>query len=342
MTEPPKTHPARAQQAPDVLTARESPGGMTELPAFAAARSDVAWRFDGRTLAGTCDGVDVVAERRWWGRRWSIHTAAPFPVPEKVLLFVSRDGMDHAYWRDLPVGDRGFDDAYFVFSDAPALLPLIVGAATRHALIEGDRERRRGVVIDVFDGVARTTCVDDGADPGALARHLAVHRALAGDHAEVLARWDRVADVMGGRAIGGWPPGVMLLRPLGSIAMDLHWENPDDRDAATWDRARRSLRTELSTGVPTKRRGWWLQEVSQAHPRAQRFGSRWFQIEGELPTSRRLLGELADRAGLRWMTCSDFLTIAIPGMVTRAPVLEAAIQIVELICAPEGSQSPYR
>jgi hypothetical protein len=123
----------------------------------------------------------------------------------------------------------------------------------------------------------------------------------------------------------------MLRRPLGSISMDLYWTKPASREAADWERAARSLRTELTTAVQTKRATWWLERTPST-----------LEIHGELPISRHLLGDLMNRAGITSIVCDDYLTLSMPGMVTDTAALDSAIKIVELVCAPEASQSPFR
>lgn len=184
-------------------------------PEFVRARKDGAWQVASRTLSGTCAGVDITGERRWWGGRWALTSAAPFPVPETLILFVSVSGMEHGFWRDLLVGDPGFDRSHFIFCDTPALLPLVLGPATRQALRDSE-EIRDALTLYVRGGVTRVMGTSSEDDPRAIDRHLAVHHALAEDHRACLASWQELMTSSHGRADATWPPGIAGTHQLGS------------------------------------------------------------------------------------------------------------------------------
>ncbi len=307
--------------------------------AFVDARPDVAWNKQSRSVTGTCDGVEFSIDARWWGSQCTIAGGSPFPMPESLIVYASAQGMDHGYWRDLPVGDRTFDYRYFVFSDVPALLPLVIGEATRRAMSADP-----SIVLYIRDRVVQTTSTVDASDAAALARHVAVHHALAEDHRACLARWgDRIADAQG-MADATWPPTAMLMRPTGMLEVSLGWTAPASRDGADWDAAIRSLRTAVVGRDDRQRPRWTLSEVGDTTACTHVLGGRRFRLIGTLPLARDLLGDLIERGNVASISCggSD-LTVALHGMAS-APRLEAAVRIVQLVvdATSVDSGSPYR
>jgi len=169
------------------------------LVMFLDARRDAGWLTAEHGVRGSIDGVELTCESRWWGNQWNVTGESAFPIPEKLTLFVSERGMDHGFWRDLRVGDSRFDARFFVFCDTPALLPILVGEATRGAL-SNTGPNRHDITLYVRDGRVKTTGITMKDDTQSIDRHLAIHRALADDHRAFLARWKQHMDAAAGRA----------------------------------------------------------------------------------------------------------------------------------------------
>ena len=293
-------------------------------------RKDVAWNVEPRTITGRCDGLELTAARRWWGGRWQVTSAAPFPVPGGPLVFASRRGMEHGFWRDVVVGDRAFDAAYFIYSDVPALLPHLLGPATRAAL------RDRGphgddLTLYARGGTTRVTSGPHARDLTAIDRHLAVHRALATDHAACRARWREVIASAGGRAGPDWPPTATLLRPIGTVFVNLTWRAvPRRDDDADWAAAASSLRTELASHDERPRRSWSAHEVGATTPATHSLGGRRFVVRGRPSCAIPQLDQLVARAGAASIVCGPQVAVALHGFAT-ASQLEAAARILHLV-----------
>jgi hypothetical protein len=305
--------------------------------AFVDARPDVAWERATRTVRGSIAGVDITADSRWWGRQWNLTAESTSPLPEKLLLFVSERGMDHGFWRDLRVGDVAFDRRFFTFCDTPALLPLVLGPATRRALADGD-----SIVLHARDWRVKTTSVAAAKDAVVLDRHLAIHRALADDHRAVLADWKRRIDDAGGRSDDGWPPTATLLRPSGALVVNLAWTRPTTRDAADWEDAAQSLRTEVTAHDDRERKQWTLREVRATAP-THVLGGRSFVLAGTLPFALPTLDAIVERSDIASIAVRENrITVGLRGLAT-ARQLDGAVRIVQLVVdALAESSSPYR
>jgi hypothetical protein len=304
---------------------------------FVEAHPEIAWQRGARAIRGTAeDGIDVVAEPRWWGRQWTITTDAAFPIPERVIVFVSARGMEHGFWRDLPVGDRTFDSGHFIFCDTPALLPIVLGPATRAAMHDD-------LTLYIRDGRVRTTGTAKHDDRDAVARHLAIHRGLAADHRAFLEGWRDRIERAHGRADLTWPPTATLLRPSGTLSVNLWWTAPTTRDASDWEQALRSLRTEVTGHDDRKRRSWSMREVGATVPCTHVLADRRFVLAGEVSLALPQLEGLAGRGGLASVVvASHRVTVALPGLATSSQ-LEAAVRLVQLVIdATAQAGSPYR
>lgn len=309
-------------------------------PGFVEARKDGSWLVASRSLTGSCDGVEFTGERRWWGGRWALTSAAPFPVPEKLILFVSARGMEHGFWRDLIVGDPSFDAAFFIFCDTPALLPLVLGPATRRALRDHP-QLRDALTLYVRAGVTRVlgTCSED--DPRAVDRHIAVHRALAEDHRACLTGWQELMAGAHGRADEKWPPVATIMSRTGTLTVHASWTAPTTRDGADWELSADSLRTHINGHDGKRRRRWTMLEMEPGVAGSHRLGRRHVTILGQPSISMPLLDELVYDGDLVSISCGSSVSVAMRG-VARPRQMNAALRIIELIVDPRGTGSPYR
>ena len=309
-------------------------------PAFVQARKDGEWRVASTMMTGTCAGVEFTGERRWWGGRWSLTSTAKFPVPEAVILFVSASGMEHGFWRDLLVGDAAFDSSFFIFCDTPALLPLVLGPATRKALSEAG-QLRDSLTLYVRGGFTRVlgSCGED--DKRAIDRHLAVHRALAEDHRACLADWQELMTASHGRADDSWPPVATIMSRTGTLSVHVSWTAPTTRDGADWDLSADSLRTHIRGHDGRTRRRWSLVEMAPGIAGTHHFGRRRVTIFGVPSISLPVLEDLVHMGDLVSIRCGADIAVAMRGLAAPRQ-MNAALRIIELIVDPAGSGSPYR
>ncbi len=310
------------------------------IPGFLTAKDATGWRTDAGVVSGTYAGMTVTAERRWWGGRWRVAVESPWPVPEHVLVYVSRRGMEHGFWRDLPVGERRFDRDHFVFSDTPALLPLVVGPATRTAL----SAPRTGddLVLYARGGVTRTEGTTGGDDEAALDRHLAVHRALADDHAGMLASWTTLMEDAHGRPDPGtWPPSGNVLCRSGTLLVKVRWRKPATRDASDWEDAQASLRTHVSSVEERTGRHWSIIDLGHHRAGTYRFGDRHYEVRGEPTISIAAIEPLIQHGQVAQLVVGKHVHVALRGLAS-ARQFAAAVRLAELAIAPGESTSPYR
>lgn len=298
---------------------------------------DGDWTRTERAFTKTIDGVQLTAQSRWWGKTWNITGEGDFAIPEKMILFVSERGMDHGFWRDLACGDVLFDHRFFIFCDNPALLSIVLGSSTRRALSNGD------ATLYVRDNRVKTTAMAKHDDAAAIDRHLAIHRALGEDHRAFLASWkERISDAHG-RADAVWPPSATLLRPAGSLIVNLSWSAPTTRDASDWEAAARSMHTEITAHDETARAQWSLREVDQTTPCTHLLAGRRFVLAGKPPFALAQLEAIVDRAQLATIAVRENrITVGVRGIAT-ARQIDGAVRIVHLVVqATVESTSPYR
>lgn len=283
------------------------------------------------------DGVELTTEARWWGHTSTITGRSDFPIPERMILFVSQRGMDHGFWRDLEVGDAAFDARFFIFSDQPALLAIVCGAATRSALVADDIE------LYVRDKRVTTTSVAAKGDEAARERHVAVHRALAEDHRAFLGEWKQRMDSAAGRADLVWPPTGTLLRPSGALLVNLAWSGPAGRDGSDWAAAAASMRTEITAHDDRERVRWSLLEVSPTMPCTHVLAKRRFNLTGTLPFALAQLESIVRQGELSSVAVhANRITVGVRG-VARAGQIDAAVRIIGLVVqATAETSSPYR
>ncbi len=276
------------------------------------------------------DGVTLIARSRWWGKRWTVTSESTFPVPEPLLLFASRKGMDHGFWRDYRIGDAAFDQRHFVFSDSPALLPLILGPQTRLAL--GVKTRLDDALsLYVVGGVSRVSGTNHGDDMTAVTRHLDVHRALAKDHEELMAAWTALLTKVHGRAEPHWPPAGILMNPVGALRLSLGWL-PKDED---------SLRTKLTGEDGRARARWKLREAEPFEDSNLEIGHRRMILRGNPTLPKPQLDQLVDRAAIVSISCAAEVRVAVRGVATETQ-LGNMVRVLEQVLKAADSGTPYR
>ena len=300
------------------------------LPAFLEARPDAGWRAASPGTRGTVDGVTLTARSRWWGKRWTMTSESTFPVPEPLLLFASRKGMDHGFWQDYRLGDAAFDQRHFVFSDSPALLPLILGPQTRRA-IGVKTQLDDALSLYVVGGVSRVSGTNHGDDITAVTRHLDVHRALALDHEELMAAWTALLSKVHGRAEPHWPPAGIVMNPVGALRLSLGWL-PKDED---------SLRTKLAGQDGRARARWKLREAEPFEESNLEIGHRRMVLRGNPTLPKPQLDQLVDRAAIVSISCAAEVRVAVRGVATEAQ-LGNMVRVLEQVLKAADSGTPYR
>ncbi len=300
------------------------------LPAFLQARSDAEWRAASPGIRAEIDGVAVTARSRWWGKRWTVTSESAFPVPEPLLLFASRNGMDHGFWRDYRIGDAAFDQRHFVFSDSPALLPLILGPQTRRALgVKGRLED--ALSLYVVSGVTRVSGTNHIDDTTAVTRHIDVHRALAQDHEELMAAWDALVTKVHGRAEPHWPPAATLINHVGALRLTLGWAAKDED----------SLRTKLVGQDGRARARWRLREAEPFEDSNLVIGHRRMILTGNPTLAKPQLDQLVERGSIVSISCASEVHVAVRGVATE-PQLANMVRVLEQVLKAADSGTPYR
>src|SRR5829696_9117762 len=105
---------------------------MTARPAFADLPG-VVWSGSGRHLHGDAHDATFTAQSAWYAPgRWTVTSASTLALPA-LTLYVARRGSAHGYWCNAPPMA-----SYFGYCDAPALLPMFVGAKTCRAIASHD------------------------------------------------------------------------------------------------------------------------------------------------------------------------------------------------------------
>ncbi len=308
-------------------------------PRFLTVRPDGAWQGGPTELRGRCEGVSFEANGRWWGTRWTVISEAPFPVPEPLLLFASSRGMEHGFWRDFRVGDPAFDREHFVFTDTPALLPFIVGPATRAALAASAKVDD-ALTLYVRGGVSRLTGTNEAGDRTVIDRHLAVHRALAMDHQGALEAWNELVATVHGRAEPRWPPTGSVINPVGVLRMYLRWDAGGSRDV-DWSQREDSLRTSMAGSDDQGRPSWWLREADPFQPHNLEIRGRRFVLEGEPTIPLKVLEPIIDRTQITRIACANEARISVRGLASTQQLTEM-IRALELLLKIPESGSPYR
>lgn len=308
---------------------------------FVEAAKTGRWKVASSSLTGECEGVSFVGERAWWGGRWTIVGEAEFRVPEKIVLFVSEEGMEHGFWRDMSVGDSDFDFDHFVFCDTPGLLRLFLGPAAREAITRHGAEKP--ITVYARGGVLRTTGKSYEHEANAIARHVAIHRAFADDHAALVARWQSCLASAAGRGGTTWPLNGQINSRVGTLLVGLTWEmRPESRDASEWESSYRSLRTEVAAFGDREKARWVFAEVAPSTPATHTIGARRYALTGTPHVPFDRIARLVEEADLVSVMFGPRLTVALRGLANERRLQAAVALIEQLLHAQASSSSPYR
>jgi hypothetical protein len=309
---------------------------------FVNAAKTGRWKVAGASLTGECEGVAFTGERLWWGGSWTVVGEAEFRVPEKVLLFISEEGMEHGFWRDMSVGDSTFDLDHFVFCDTPGLLRLFVGPATRKAIAQREKGQKP-ITVYARNGRLRTKGKNAADDDGAIARHVAIHQAFATDHAALVDKWQTCLASASGRGGTTWPLSGQINSRVGTLLVGLTWEmRPESRDGAEWDSGYRSLRTEVSAFGDRDKPQWTLAEVGAGTRATHVIGKRRYQLRGTPNVSFERMARFVEDSDLVALSFGAKLTVSLRDLATERRLQSAVALIEQLLNVQATSQSPYR
>lgn len=310
------------------------------------------WKVAGASLTGEYEGVAFEGERRWWGGAWTIVGQSAFPVPESLILFVSEQGMDHGFWRDMLVGTHDldghrdaararFDSRHFVFCDTPGLLRLVVGTATIQAFARTPVQPP--IVLYVRDRVVRTRALHNAGEEQGIARHVAVHRALADDHARLVEAWQTRLAAATGRGSTTWPLTGQITSRVGTLLVAVTWElQPESRDGAEWEQGYHSLRTEVTAAGDRAKARWTLVEAAPGQRASHRIGDRMYLLEGTPHVPFDRLARIVEDAGLSLLGFGGTVRLAIPGLAAARQLTACRTLVETLLDARPASESPYR
>lgn len=300
---------------------------VMDLPAFAKRRPEM-WSRHGRTLVGTLDEVTFTAEAPWLGGRWVLSGASTLVLPELVTAYVSKTGSAHGYFANAPIGLAG----YFSYGDPPALMPVVVGARTRRAVVEHDRiETRQPVVLHIHDRKIETVARVDAEDDGALDAQLAIHEAVAADQDRVLDAWKEVAEELGGVLTTAWPPHVHVPRGFGAVEIALRW--PPSTHASS-----QAVIEFLADA--RKAPLWSVEREPQPTPASVEIAHWPFLVMGTVPMAMERLARVVELADVLSINVRRNITVRIAGVSPNAAIFEAVLELIGELCGPPPE--PYR
>jgi hypothetical protein len=307
-----------------------------ELPSFAQHRSDLMWTRRGRLLVAHTADVTFSAQTAWYTRRWTIVGASTLALPVDDTVYVSRAGGAHGYWRNAPPGLGG----YFGYCDAPALMPLLVGERTRRAVKHHDQppwsdppveDTRQPVALHIRARTIETTTATAENDRAVLDDLLAIHQALADDHAALLDAWKDAADQLRGTVATSWPPLLTVPRAHGSTTIELHWP------------ASTASGSEASIELVADARGaklWSLEREPRSTPNSIAIADRPFLVMGEIPIAMDVLQRIVARAEIMSIIVRRNVVVRIARSVPDVGVLDAVLELIGELCGAKSE--PYR
>jgi hypothetical protein len=238
-------------------------------------------------------------------------------------------------------GRIGFDDRHFVFCDPPGLLRLVVGRATIRSFRR--ETSQTPIVLYVRDRVVETKATHPADDEAAIARHVAIHQALAEDHQALVARWGTCLASASGRGGTTWPLSGQINSRVGTLLVGLTWEMPpESRDGAEWDSGYRSLRTEVTAFGDAEKSRWVLESVDEGTRATHVIGPRRYALTGAPHVSFDRIARLVEESELVRLAFGPKVTVSLRELANERR-LQAAVAIIEqLLHAQATSDSPYR
>jgi hypothetical protein len=308
-----------------------------ELPSFALHRSDLAWTRRGRTLVAQTPDVTFTAQPAWYSSsRWTVVGVSSLALPVDDTLYICRAGGAYGYWRNAAPGLAG----YFGYCDAPALMPLLVGERTRQAIKHHDtppgpdpplEDTRYSVALHIKQRSVETTTVTAAADRAVLEDQLAIHQAMADDHAALLDAWKDAADQLHGSVATTWPPVLTVPRAHGSTTIALNWPLTT------------ASGSEASIELTADARGaklWSLEREPRKTPNSIAIADREFLVMGDIPVGMEILNKLVARAEIMSISVRRHVVVRIGRSTPDAGVLDALLELIGDLCGAKSE--PYR
>jgi hypothetical protein len=271
-------------------------------------------------------GAMFTARSPWYAHDWSVTGISALTVPFGVTVYVARAGVAHGYWRNASPGMR----KYFGYCDAPALMPIIVGRRTRRAIVDHDNAHETVALHIRGDEIETTTKVDRN-DASAIEDQLAIHRALAADHRDVVDAWRAAAEALGGRVVTSWPPVLTVPRAFGATTLVLRWSR--SMQAAAWVGIE-------ATADARGARLWSLEREIKASPNSVSIAGHPFLVMGEPPLSLEQMTRWLERIEIVSIDVRRNVTVGITGHMPDPVVLDALLELLGTLCNP--ASEPYR
>jgi len=270
-------------------------------------------------------GVTFTARAHWYApHRWTIVGVSTPTLPASVTVYVAKRG-SHGYWCNAPPTEL---PGYFGYSDAPALMPLIVGPATQLAIAEFDRSK--SVALHIRDGSVETTTTIVGDDNERVIDELvAIHRALDTDYLALLQTWQSIAERLGGSASAAWPPQLTVPGAHGPTTIALRWTD----SMAIGSEALIELSAHAN-GAPL----WQLKREPTPTPNCIIFADRPFLVTGDIPFPIDELAQLVARTEILSIVVRRYITVRIARRTPDAGELEALLDLIAALC----NAAPYR
>ena len=299
-----------------------------EPPRFTAT-GDRVWTWSGRRAA-SCYAPDIqfTTKSKWYSLgRWSVTAVSKLALPIPLVVYISRQGPAYGYWRNAPIGSD-----YFGYCDAPALMPILIGDATRAAIDAHDTRSTDGsrnpVELHIKDAQLETTTKTDAT---VLDDVIAIHRALTEDHADLLDEWKRAADQLNGILSTTWPPQITVPRAFGPTTIALRWP-PSSHSTAT---------ASIELTVDARHSKLWSIEREQTRtPNARMLAERPYLVLGDVPLALDQLARVIARADILSITVRRYAIVRIARYTPEPEILDDVLSLLALICG--DASSPYR
>ena len=304
-----------------------------EPPAFASDRDGLVWKHRRRVVEAKTGEVTFTARKKWYLLgRWELVATSTLPLPVDATIYISKTGGAHGYWRNSTV----ISDEYFSHCDAPALVPLLIGPKTRAAIKHHDEGRgerlaaRDPIAVHVRARNVETKTIVDGDDVNVVDEMLAIHKAIADDHTDVVDEWHAAADKLRGMVSTSWPPLLAVPRAFGSTLIALRW--PASAHSSS------SATIELSVDA-RKAKLWSMEQVVSA-PNAKLIAKRPFLVMGDIPISVETLAGIVARAEILSINVRRHAIVRIAKHKPDPEILDDLLYLLGELCG--DAAVPYR
>ncbi|HEY5926683.1 MAG TPA: hypothetical protein VIV11_33585 [Kofleriaceae bacterium] len=306
-----------------------------DLPAFANRTPELVWERDGRTLTTRVGNIAFTARSPWYSPSWIVTGTSPLALPVDATVYIAKSGAAHGYWKNV----AAMKD-YFAHSDVPALMPVLVGDATERAIAAHDKPRSVMVEIEgpgetvelhIRERTIETTTKVAAGNERVIEDQLAIHRALAADHEQVIDAWRAAADELRGSVATTWPPVITVPRGFGSATIGLHWS------PSTHVSARASI---VLSADARGAKLWSLDREPQATPNTRMIAGHPFLVMGEIPIPMDQLARAIFRTGITSINVRRHVTVHIDRHAPDAAVLDDVLELLGALCG--AASEPYR